>query len=650
MNSRFKNRGGKPTFAQVGLQEALTAAFQVYRAEPGTHTVDASVFGALLGHDLSASALARLIGSLRTYDLIDRRRNGYALTDRAVQLFTTEDYLEFRARLGDVAVFPPLMRELSQNYGDQLDSRKLDADLTARQIVGRDRKTLIGVLRENERLLGHDLSCRDLFETFRAFRLRALRPSLGTGVAAVRSWLKSQRGRTVMLSTVAVLFAGTLIYFAARPGSQTVDGQVGGGRQGSAARDHTPRRVTPPVPEVSLPVLAGPVIPTNADPAAAFGPVPTGWAVTSSVATGAAITRLTATGRPGSLASGSSAIGPSATGPSVTGATATGTTATGAPAATRTRGASSTAPTAPVPTVSIPTTSAHAARVPVATIRTPTATAPTSSAASATASKPVVTRPPTTGAPLPAASASRPTVSTPAPTRTGAAAARSPEVAARRAASASPARPSGTQAPNPQAASAKPTSTFTANTQIPETQVPNTQLPDAQLPDARSPDAQLPDARSPDTQIPATQSPSIDAPGAATATAPAATVQPGNGQPYFPGTLTRGRELAGLFYSQRLTPLWSAFSPTLKAQWQGFAGFQTYRMGGLKAFGAEKTVTAEDVRQDSGVSYYTRTAIFALGSEKPWTLIVGLNSRGQVVEFNVVAAAVLPQADASLKH
>ena len=132
---------------------------------------------------------------------------------------------------------------------------------------------------------------------------------------------------------------------------------------------------------------------------------------------------------------------------------------------------------------------------------------------------------------------------------------------------------------------------------------------------------------------------------ATSATAPAAaTFQTEGAQPYFSSALARGRELAGLFYNQRLTTLWSAFSPAVKTEWGGFSGFQAYRLGGLKAFGEEKTLVAEDVRRNRGVSYYTRTATFELGPEKPWTLIIGLNPQGQVVDFNVVAASVLPQA------
>jgi len=108
--------------------------------------------------------------------------------------------------------------------------------------------------------------------------------------------------------------------------------------------------------------------------------------------------------------------------------------------------------------------------------------------------------------------------------------------------------------------------------------------------------------------------------------------------------LTRGRELAALLYSQRLTPLWSAFTPAVQREWGSFQKFQAYRAGGLKAFGAEQRVVSEQVRQSGGVQYYTRTARFERGPQHDWTLVFGLNSAKQVVAFNIVNAGVLPTA------
>jgi hypothetical protein len=513
MNTRSTTRKATPPFPQVGLQEALTAAFQVYSAQQGSLAPNEARFRTLVGAELSVSALPRLMNSLNAYDLTESRPGGPALTDRAVQLFVTEDYLVFKARLHDAAVFPVLLRELSQTYGDQPDSRKLNDDLKTRRITGKERATLVAVLRDNERLLGHDQSCRELFGTFSDFRLRNAEPLPGAGIVALRSWLKSQRGRTAMLSVVAALFAGTLIYFATSrpPGQVGGDGQVA---RGAVSGNGTPRRVTAPVPEVSLPLLSRPVARTFPGGAAAVSPT---------------AADLAAIGRPINRAYVQAATRP--------------------------------APTVPVATVGLPGTA------------TPTAASQT--AASQTLAGPA-TSVPVPPAPVPTLTAVVPAVTV--------------------------APPSALQAPNPPVS--PPVGPPVTNGGAAETRMAGSTTPSA-------------------------------APVAPT------TVQSG-GRQAPSSTLTRGRELAGLFYGQRLTPLWNAFSPAAKAEWESFPAFQAYRAGGLKTFGAEKTVLTEKVRRDKGVSYYTRTATFELGPRKPWTLIIGLDAQDRVVEFNVVAASVLP--------
>lgn len=107
-------------------------------------------------------------------------------------------------------------------------------------------------------------------------------------------------------------------------------------------------------------------------------------------------------------------------------------------------------------------------------------------------------------------------------------------------------------------------------------------------------------------------------------------------------TLARGRELAQMLFTQRLSGFWGAFSPSVRREWGDYPAFAAYREGGLKAFGAETGVVAEDVRRSGGVSYYTRTATFERGPKHSWTLILGLDSSGTVVAFNIVAADMLP--------
>ncbi len=113
--------------------------------------------------------------------------------------------------------------------------------------------------------------------------------------------------------------------------------------------------------------------------------------------------------------------------------------------------------------------------------------------------------------------------------------------------------------------------------------------------------------------------------------------------------LARGRELAQLLYNQHLPQVWAAFSPSVRQEWGSYAAFQAYRAGGLKTYGAETKVRSEEVRRSGGVTYYTRTASFQRGDRQPWTLIIGLNPDGRVVAFNIVAAAVLPGRDTTIR-
>ncbi len=177
---------------------------------------------------------------------------------------------------------------------------------------------------------------------------------------------------------------------------------------------------------------------------------------------------------------------------------------------------------------------------------------------------------------------------------------------------------------------AAPTGAATANTTSPAAQ------PAVTIPETAT--STTPDPETTDTDTVTATTPTT----APTAPTPTATI------PAAPesATLTRGRELAALLYSQRLAPLWGTFTPAVRQEWGTFQKFQAYRVGGLKAFGAERQVVSEQVRQSGGVQYYTRTARFERGPQHDWTLVFGLNSKRQVVAFNIVNAGVLPATPA----
>ncbi|GMA16469.1 hypothetical protein E5F05_14065 [Deinococcus metallilatus] len=111
-----------------------------------------------------------------------------------------------------------------------------------------------------------------------------------------------------------------------------------------------------------------------------------------------------------------------------------------------------------------------------------------------------------------------------------------------------------------------------------------------------------------------------------------------------PTPLARGRQLTDQLYGGQLKQLWAAFLPALRAEWGSFSAFQAYRAGGLKAYGAETGVLKEEVAQDGGLTYYTRTSTFERGPRTGWTLIFGLDTQGRVREFGIVGAGLLPEA------
>ncbi|MFC4452292.1 hypothetical protein [Deinococcus sonorensis] len=111
--------------------------------------------------------------------------------------------------------------------------------------------------------------------------------------------------------------------------------------------------------------------------------------------------------------------------------------------------------------------------------------------------------------------------------------------------------------------------------------------------------------------------------------------------------LDRARTLTRHLYAGQMAPLWKAFTPEVQAQWGSYPAFLAYRTGGQRAYGNEGQLLSEELHQDGPVQYYTRTARFERGTPRTWTLIIGLNAGGQVVQFGVVATDLLPAPPAA---
>ncbi|THF83978.1 hypothetical protein E7T09_20935 [Deinococcus sp. KSM4-11] len=107
-------------------------------------------------------------------------------------------------------------------------------------------------------------------------------------------------------------------------------------------------------------------------------------------------------------------------------------------------------------------------------------------------------------------------------------------------------------------------------------------------------------------------------------------------------TLRLARWLTQQWYDSSLQTVWAAFSPKVKAQWKSYGDFQSFRAGGKRAYGAETAVLAEELTPHGTVTYYTRTASYERGPKDGWTLIIGLDASGQVQDFGVVGASLLP--------
>ncbi|WP_424952227.1 hypothetical protein [Deinococcus sp.] len=636
-----KNTESKTAFPQVSLQHALESAFQIYEAEPGSRAVPEDRFRRRLGYDRTNGNSVRLIVGMRDYGLIERRKSAYTLTTTALDLFTANDLPEFRAGLYRAAMLPELMGELLARYGTKLDTRELDDDLRSRRVADRDRKIIRTVLRDNEELIRSETRATALYGRFQAITPRRARPGVFGWLGGTAFWMRSLPGRTANLTLVALLFVGSLLYFSLRPGPAGVV---------------TVQRAPHPVPAASggSGGSGGAASPATLSPGTGLPGVrlPGAGAATgtaSSAANGALLgTLLTATGGAAGPGSALSASGNPAAGGAAPTATVSGTTASGAAAS---GAAAAGTPRAPV-AATLPGVAPAGLTTGQAGPSRPSTRQPDTSQSSA-------------NQPDASQSSSQPGVSGSSTRQPGANQSGNGTggtLGAREAgtkADKQPAQstgtgtrgPAGYSAESTPAAAAPPTGTYTdgAPAAPPSKAAAPAQASSsggaATGPSPTKTQAGSP-AVSPQETAP-TSRPAASAarPAPVKPTTSLTTAAPGSARPSTEtpqDLMARGQQLAALLYSQNLTPLWDAFTPPLRAQWNGFSAFEAYRMGGLETYGAETRVVSEELRESGGVTYYVRTSTFERGPGTAWSLILGLNPAGQVVEFNIVAAEVLP--------
>jgi len=133
----------------VSLETALLSMLQVHARHPGNSPLAGDELRRRLGYEQTSGNSVRLLVGLQLYDLLQRSEKEYLLTRAALHLLETADERAFRAGLQRAAALPPLLRELTERYGTDLDGHELRDDLKGRRLPESERRTLTKVLRDN---------------------------------------------------------------------------------------------------------------------------------------------------------------------------------------------------------------------------------------------------------------------------------------------------------------------------------------------------------------------------------------------------------------------------------------------------------------------------------------------------------------------
>lgn len=165
MESSKQSQKGRPNFPQLSFRDCFEAALKIYRLESTTRAIDELTFIRHLGYEKITGNSNRLVASLKSYDLVARRKGGYSLTDRAIDVFSTPDYSEFRQLVIGAITMPKILNELTNKYDGKFESDKMKADLIERGFINRGIETIQGVLKTNGLTISEDEKMRDLFSS-----------------------------------------------------------------------------------------------------------------------------------------------------------------------------------------------------------------------------------------------------------------------------------------------------------------------------------------------------------------------------------------------------------------------------------------------------------------------------------------------------
>ncbi len=248
-------------YPQVSLQDALKAGLLVYAGHPGPSPMSERLFRQLLGLETTSGSLLRLTSALKMYGLIARTGGSTALTSLALELFSTDDRAEFGSLLQATARRPQIVRDLGCDYAAEQRPDGIQQGLRDLGLSLRDRKAVLEQLLGNENFLRAEERSGELYSLVQYAREHRPTGTAPAGLPGARHWLNTLPGRTANLTLVAVLFVGSLMYFAFSPGSSP-----------RPAAAQVARSVAAPTPQVSVPASSARM---SAIPVTTVGPVAT---------------------------------------------------------------------------------------------------------------------------------------------------------------------------------------------------------------------------------------------------------------------------------------------------------------------------------------------------------------------------------------
>lgn len=246
MTAPGDHRGPPISVPQVSLQGALQAGLSIHSGHPTAGPMSETQFRRRLGLETTSGSLLRLTSALKMYGLIARAKRSTHLTSLALELYSTDDRAEFASLLQAAARRPQFVRDLGCDYAAGLRPDEIEQQLSDLGLNPQGRRAVLGLLLDTESFLKAEERSGDLFAQVQYAREHRPAVAAPVGLLGARHWFNTMPGRTANLTLVAVVFVGSLMYFAFSPGTSM--------RPTAAQVAHS---VLAPTPEVSVAVSPG---------------------------------------------------------------------------------------------------------------------------------------------------------------------------------------------------------------------------------------------------------------------------------------------------------------------------------------------------------------------------------------------------------